>query len=91
MTATESVITAQADKTVTLRVTVNELPVVLHERHMTSAEIKAAAIAQQVPIQQSFQLILRRPGHASKVIGDNERVTIVEGETFRAIPADDNS
>lgn len=76
---------------VSVTVQVNEEPVVLRERRPTGGEIKAAAIAQGVPIQANFQLILKRPGHASKVIGDNEPVEVHDGTVFKAIPADDNS
>lgn len=76
---------------VLITVEVNDQPVVLNERHLTGSQIKAAAIAQAAPIQPSFQLILKRPGEASKVIGDDETVAIHAGMVFKAIPADDNS
>lgn len=72
-------------------VEVNYQPVILKERRPTGAEIKVAAIAQSVPIQPSFQLILKRRGEGSKVIGDDEQVVVREGMVFKAIPADDNS
>lgn len=72
-------------------VEINDQPVMLRERRPTGAEIKSAAIAQGVPIQLGYQLILKRPGESSKVIGDDEPVTIHKGMVFRAIPADDNS
>lgn len=70
---------------------VNDHPVVLPRHHETGASIKAAAIAQHVPIHQNFQLILKRAGHTPKVIGDNEPIELHNGEVFRAIPPDDNS
>ncbi|KUZ69300.1 hypothetical protein WI38_15865 [Burkholderia ubonensis] len=76
---------------VSIAVEVNDERVVLNERRVTGSQIKATAIAQAVPIQLSFQLILKRPGEASKVIGDDEAVTVHDGMVFKAIPADDNS
>lgn len=76
---------------VSITVELNDDPVVLSERRLTGSQIKAAAIAQGVPIQPSFQLILKRPGEASKVVGDDEAVTVHDGMVFKAIPADDNS
>lgn len=72
-------------------VEVNNDKVKLNERRPTGAEIKAAAIAQGVPIQPTFQLILKKPGQSSRVIGDNEEVHVKDGDKFRAIPPDDNS
>ncbi|WP_426396435.1 multiubiquitin domain-containing protein [Ralstonia sp. R-29] len=76
---------------VSITVEVNDQPVVLNERRLTGSQIKAAAIAQGVVIQPSFQLILKRPGEASKVIGDDETLAVHDGMVFKAIPADDNS
>jgi hypothetical protein len=70
---------------------VNDHPVVLPRHNETGATIKSSAIAQHVPIEQSFQLILKRAGHKPKVIGDNEHIEVHNGEVFRAIPPDDNS
>ena len=82
---------AHHDHAIKITVLVNRRPVVLHDKTPTGSEIKAAAIAQGVDIKPTFQLILRRPGHPAKVIGDNEHVLVSNGEQFRAIPPDDNS
>ena len=74
-----------------ITIKLNDQAVVLHERRPTGSEIKAAAIAHGVPIQPGFQLILKRPGHSSKVIGDDEQVTVQDGMEFKAIPAGDAS
>ena len=76
---------------IAVHVKVNHDPVVLHEKLPTGSEIKSEAIQQGVDIKPTFQLILRRPGHAAKVIGENERVAVHDGDHFRAIPPDDNS
>lgn len=88
--SSETTPVASAER-VNVTVEVNGHPVKLHERRPTGMEIKSAAIKQGVPIKQTFQLIQKRPGHGSKVIGDTEEVEVREGMTFRAIPADDNS
>ena len=76
---------------VSIPVEVNDKKIVLHQHRETGLRIKEAAIEQAVPIQLSFQLILKRPGEPSRVIGDGETVTVHEGMVFKAIPADDNS
>lgn len=82
---------ATRDHDTSVKVEVNDQPVTLLSRAVTGAQIKAAAIAQHVDIKANFQLIRKRPGQASKVIGDDELVHIHEHEKFRAIPPDDNS
>ncbi len=77
------------DRTVT--VTVNDQPVVLEDRKQTGAEIKAAAIAAGVPIQHDFVLSEVRPNGKQRIIADDERVNVKDGDAFWAIPGDDNS
>jgi hypothetical protein len=72
-------------------VTVNEQPVKLLGRTATGAEIKIAAIAQGVLIQQNFVLQEELPNGTSKVIGDNDVVHLREHLRFTAIAPDDNS
>lgn len=78
------------DQTVT--VTVNEdHSVVLGDKKQTGAEIKAAAIAQGVPIQPDFVLSEVVPGGKQKIVPDDRTVTVKDGDEFWAIPGDDNS
>jgi len=77
------------EKTVT--VTVNERPVQLEEKTATGAQIKAAAIAQGVHIQQNFVLQEELPNGTSRVIGDNDEVHLRPHLRFTAIAPDDNS
>lgn len=70
---------------------VNDLPVTVTQRRPTGAQIKAAAIAQNVPIQATFTLIEQRPGQASRTIGDDDEVTVHKGQRFSCLPGDDNS
>jgi hypothetical protein len=57
----------------------------------TGAEIKAAAIAQGVPIKESFTLSQELPDGGSKVIGNDDPVRIKGGEEFLAIDDHDDS
>lgn len=72
-------------------VTVNEQPVELDGKTATGAEIKAAAIAQGVLIQQNFVLQEELPNGTSRVIGDNDEVHLRPHLRFTAIAPDDNS
>ncbi len=75
----------------TVTVTVNEQPVELEGKTATGAEIKSAAIAQGVLIQQNFVLQEELPNGTSRVIGDNDVVHLRPHLRFTAIAPDDNS
>ena len=77
----------------TTTIKVNRAPVVMPGDHATGMEIKQAAIAQGVKIDQNFQLLLEHGnGHGKpKVVGDNERIHLKEDASFVAIAPDDNS
>jgi len=75
----------------TVTVTVNEQPVKLHGHTATGAQIKAAAIAQGVHIQQNFVLQEELPNGSSRIVGDNDEVHLREHLRFTAIAPDDNS
>jgi hypothetical protein len=72
-------------------VTVNEQPVKLRGDSATGAEIKAAAIAQGVQIQQNFVLQEELPNGTSRIVGDKDRVKLREHLRFTALAPDDNS
>ena len=72
-------------------VTVNEQPVRLEGHEATGAQIKAAAIAQGVHIQQNFVLQEELPNGTSRNVGDNDVVRLREHLKFTAIAPDDNS
>lgn len=72
-------------------VTVNEQPVRLRGDSATGAEIKAAAIAQGVQIQQNFVLQEELPNGTSRIVGDKDRVKLREHLRFTALAPDDNS
>jgi len=79
------------EKKHTVIVTVNEQPVTLHGEKATGSEIKAAAIAQGVQIQQNFVLQEELPNGKSRVVGDDDEVHLREHLRFTAIAPDDNS
>jgi len=74
-----------------IEILVNEQPVRMDDRIATGAQIKAAAIAQGVVIQQTFALQEELPNGTSKTIGDNDEVRLHPHLKFTAIAADDNS
>lgn len=72
-------------------VSVNEQPVKLEGKTATGAEIKRAAIAQGVLIQQDFVLQEELPNGTSKTIGNHDPVHLRPHLRFTAIAPDDNS
>jgi hypothetical protein len=78
-------------KPVTVTITVNRHPVTFTERHATGAEIKATAIAQDVPIRQDFALFEVKGQGKLKLVGDDEKVNLKDEDEFRAIAPDDAS
>lgn len=79
------------EKQHSVTVSVNEQPVRLEGRTATGAEIKAAAIAQGVHIQQNFVLQEELPNGTSRIVGDSDVVHLREHLRFTAIAPDDNS
>lgn len=77
------------DKPIT--VFVNEKPVTVEDKKQTGLSIKQAAIAQHVPIQLDFVLSIERGGGKTELIGDDQKITVHDGDRFLAIPNDDNS
>ena len=78
------------EKAKSIVVTVNKRSVKLADRKLTGAEIKAAAIEQGVQIQPDFVLFEVKGGKL-KQIGDDERVTLQNGDVLQAVTPDDNS
>lgn len=72
-------------------ITVNDEPVVVTEKHMTGTQIKAAAIAAGVPIEQDFALSEVQANGKQKPVSDDKEIAIKAGLEFWAIPGDDNS
>lgn len=83
--------TEDKQRTQEVVVTVNNHEVRLPDRDVTGAEIKAAAIAQGVPIQANFILQRELPNGREEIVGDADRIKIRPHDRFTAIAPDDNS
>ncbi len=81
---------AGQDHTNSISILVNDKSVTLTEKHTTGLGIKQAAVDQSVAIQIDFNLF-RIDGNKQHPVGDNDKVTVHEGERFRAVAGDDNS
>ena len=74
-----------------VEITINERPVEVNGPRISGLAIKQAAITQGVPIELDFVLSEELPGGRSKIIGDNDIVTVNKNSNFLAVPNDDNS
>jgi hypothetical protein len=74
-----------------VQVLVNDQKVVLDQAEATGAEIKAAAIESGVPIEPDFVLSEVLPNGKQKVVPDDKKIHLKDGDEFWAIPGDDNS
>jgi hypothetical protein len=74
-----------------VQVLVNSQKVVIHQSEATGEQIKAAAIAAGVPIQPDFMLSEVLPSGKQKMIPDDRKIHLKDGDEFWAIPGDDNS
>lgn len=74
-----------------VQVLVNGQKVILDRSEATGAEIKAAAIAAGVPIQPDFVLSEVLPSGKQKMVPDDKKIHLKDGDEFWAIPGDDNS
>jgi len=72
-------------------IVVNNHPVHADGPDSTGLQIKEDAIKQGVQIQLDFQLSEKIGEHGTKIIGDNDAVTLHEGAVFVAVAPDDNS
>jgi hypothetical protein len=70
---------------------VNEQTVKIQSREATGIEIKRAAIAQGVAIQEDFVLSIEIGERKSRIVGDEEVVKLHHGSRFIAVAPDDNS
>jgi hypothetical protein len=82
---------AKDDKAKDVVVMVNTRPVPLPDRSVTGLQIKQAAIAAGLPIDQGFVLLVDEDDGRDRVIGDDEVVKVNKHSTFTAIAPDDNS
>lgn len=73
-------------------VTVNRKPVTLPSHRVNGLEIKRAAIAQGVEIEEDFLLTEEaRAGHEARVIADDKTITVTKHSVFTANDVDDDS
>jgi len=70
---------------------VNERPVTIEPRRVTGLAIKQAAIAQGVPIEEDFILVLEREHGRTEIIGNSDIVTLTSHSRFLANDGDDDS
>ncbi len=74
-----------------VEITVNEQPVTVLGPRTTGLEIKNAAINQGVAIEVSFVLAEELPSNKTKIVGDEDIVTVHPGSRFVATAPDDSS
>ncbi len=72
-------------------ITVNESPVSINGPRVTGRQIKEAAIAAGVAIGLDFMLTEELPNGRSRVVGDDDVVTVNKNSRFDAVAGDDNS
>lgn len=73
-------------------VTVNNKSVVLERHRVTGIEVKRAAIAQGVEIEEDFILTLEPHGdNPARNVADDEDVTVTKHSEFTANDGDDDS
>jgi hypothetical protein len=70
---------------------VNAMPVTMQGPRVTGLEIKQAAIDAGVPIQLDFVLSEEINANRTRIVRDNEPVTINRNSSFDAVAGDDNS
>ncbi len=75
----------------TFPVKVNNKPVELPRKEMTGHEIKHAAIAQGVQIQEDFVLQVEKENGEFDNVGNHTEVNVKKHTVFTAIAPDDNS
>lgn len=73
-------------------VKVNRHAVVLEAHRVTGSEVKKAAIAQGVNIQEDFLLTLEaQEGKPARIVADEETITVTHKSEFTANDGDDDS
>ena len=90
MTITPSSALQDADKGV-FAVSVNHKPVEVTVQLPIGLEIKEAAIEQGVAIELDFQLAKVGLDGKHQIVGDADKVDVLEFKTFFATASDDNS
>lgn len=86
-----SVVVQAVPSALRVQVHINGETVNLDRPEATGVEIKAAAIAAGVPIQADFVLSEVLPSGKQKIVPDDRKIHLKDGDEFWAIPGDDNS
>ena len=79
------------EKDAKAEVLVNDKPVELVGAEQTGAQVKQAAIEQNVGIKEDFVLSIELGGGKTTLVGDDEAIVVRTGARFVAIDDDDNS
>ena|SRR5947209_1551595 len=80
------------DKPKGVTVKVNEHAVTLASHRVTGLEIKQAAIAQSVEIEEDFLLTLEaHDGQPARTVDNGETITVTKHSVFTANDVDDDS
>lgn len=74
-----------------VEITVNERAVNVQRGEQSGLQIKEAAIAQGVQIELDFVLTRHTAGGKTRIIGNQDFVTVHRGERFTAVADDDKS
>ncbi|HIF09098.1 MAG TPA: hypothetical protein EYQ81_04145, partial [Sneathiellales bacterium] len=72
-------------------VTVNGHTVVFDDKHQSGLSVKEAAAEQGAGIHIDFVLSQELQNGKTKVLGDDDKVTLKDGLAFLAVPNDDDS
>lgn len=75
----------------TVTVHVNEQPVQLSAHRVTGLQIKEAAIAAGVAIELDFTLVEELPNGRTRVVGNDDTITVTDKSRFLANAGDDDS
>lgn len=75
----------------TVQVAVNGDPVEVPSPKAKGVEIKQSAIDAALPVQLDFVLSEERPNGDTKIVGNDDTVTVNKNSKFVLVPADDNS
>ena len=72
-------------------ISVNRKPVEVGEQVVTGLQVKEASIKAGLPISLDFQLAAVESDGRQRIVGNNEKVDVLESKTFIATASDDNA
>lgn len=74
-----------------IEIKVNNTQVIFAEKHQTGGSVKSAASDQGAEIELDFVLSVEKGQGQTKVIGNDDKITLKDDMCFVAVPPDDNS